>query len=151
MSVGSHLAGQAIDVSKTTAAHALSYAITKKYGVDHGNAVALTLGVFIDRHLAAERSQLWPTVDADAYQSSLDLISSTLGIGSGESGRHKFTRLLQSICLPASLSEVGVQSDGELEQLVASVNVERLQNNPVRFDTSELIEVLRLAAQPVVS
>ena len=30
MCIGSHLADRAIDISKTTAAHALSYAITKR-------------------------------------------------------------------------------------------------------------------------
>jgi alcohol dehydrogenase len=40
MAIGSHLAGRAIDISKTTAAHALSYNLTKRFGVSHGHAVA---------------------------------------------------------------------------------------------------------------
>src|SRR5690606_6391754 len=39
-----HLAGRAINLTKTTAAHALSYAMTAKFGIPHGHAVALTLG-----------------------------------------------------------------------------------------------------------
>ncbi|HBE69924.1 MAG TPA: alcohol dehydrogenase, partial [Planctomycetaceae bacterium] len=38
-----HLAGKAINITKTTAPHALSYAFTSLYGVPHGIAVAFTL------------------------------------------------------------------------------------------------------------
>ena len=43
MARGAHLAGQAIDISRTTAAHALSYALTVEFGLPHGHAVALVL------------------------------------------------------------------------------------------------------------
>ena len=39
----SNLAGKAINITQTTAAHAMSYKITSMYGVSHGHAVALTL------------------------------------------------------------------------------------------------------------
>ena len=38
-----HLSGKAINISKTTAPHALSYVLTAEYGLAHGVAVALTL------------------------------------------------------------------------------------------------------------
>lgn len=37
--LGSYWAGRAIDISRTTAAHALSYYMTVKYGIPHGHAV----------------------------------------------------------------------------------------------------------------
>lgn len=37
--LGSYWAGRAIDISRTTAAHALSYYLTANYGVPHGHAV----------------------------------------------------------------------------------------------------------------
>ena len=41
-----HLAGKAINITTTTAAHAISYPITTYFNVPHGHAVALTLGEF---------------------------------------------------------------------------------------------------------
>ena len=38
---GAYRAGQAIEISRTTAAHALSYVLTARYGVPHGHAVAM--------------------------------------------------------------------------------------------------------------
>ena len=56
MTIGAHLSGRAIDISKTTGAHALSYFVTKRFDIPHGNAVALTLGSFIDAHAHADES-----------------------------------------------------------------------------------------------
>ena len=44
---GSHLAGKAINISKTTAPHAISYPFTSLFGIDHGHAVSLTLEKFL--------------------------------------------------------------------------------------------------------
>ena len=41
--IASNLAGKAINISETTAAHAMSYKITSLYGTSHGHAVSLCL------------------------------------------------------------------------------------------------------------
>ena len=40
MSKAAHLAGRAIDITRTTGAHALSYPLTSYFGIPHGQAVA---------------------------------------------------------------------------------------------------------------
>jgi alcohol dehydrogenase class IV len=50
---GAALAGAAIDTSRTTAAHALSYALTAWHGVAHGAAVGLHLRWLIGHNAAA--------------------------------------------------------------------------------------------------
>ncbi len=55
---GAALAGAAIDTSRTTAAHALSYALTAQHGIAHGAAVGLHLRWLIGFNAAA--------TDADA-------------------------------------------------------------------------------------
>ena len=46
-----NLAGKAINISRTTAAHALSYTITSKYGLPHGHAVALSMADLFSSNL----------------------------------------------------------------------------------------------------
>ena len=46
MAIAANIAGKAINISKTTAPHAISYPITKHLNIPHGHAVALTLGKF---------------------------------------------------------------------------------------------------------
>ena len=41
---GSYLAGKAINIAKTTAAHAFSYFFTTHHNIRHGHAVSLTIG-----------------------------------------------------------------------------------------------------------
>ena len=47
MSLGALSAGKAINISKTTAPHAVSYPFTSEHGISHGHAVALTLPIFL--------------------------------------------------------------------------------------------------------
>ncbi len=142
MCIGSHLAGRAIDISKTTAAHALSYAITKRYGIDHGNAVALTLGAFIEEHDAiltanqVDRLQVDPAVLRASLQSIGDMI------GTPSAGRSCVASLLAELSLPASLREAGIRDHTSAIQLADSVNVERLGNNPVAMSLDQLNDLL---------
>ncbi|MEO8666060.1 MAG: phosphonoacetaldehyde reductase, partial [Ignavibacteria bacterium] len=48
MSLAANLAGKAINITKTTAPHALSYSMTSYFGVPHGQAVSITLGEFLE-------------------------------------------------------------------------------------------------------
>ncbi|MFI6505409.1 iron-containing alcohol dehydrogenase [Nonomuraea typhae] len=50
---GAALAGAAINISRTTAAHALSYPLTARYGIAHGVAVGLHLRWLIGHNSAA--------------------------------------------------------------------------------------------------
>lgn len=141
MLIGSHLAGRAIDISKTTAAHALSYGITKRYGIDHGNAVALTLGQFIAEHdLCIDRLQ--PQVQLDQHLRAMATIIDALGASDGATAARELTGLLERIGLVSTLREAGVQREDELRELALSVNVERLGNNPIAYTTEQLIELL---------
>ena len=47
MLLASNLAGKAINISKTTAPHAVSYPFSSLFGLDHGHAVSLTLEKFL--------------------------------------------------------------------------------------------------------
>ena len=50
----SNLAGKAINVSKTTAAHAWSYAFTSNYSIPHGHAVWMTLPAVFEVHASSD-------------------------------------------------------------------------------------------------
>lgn len=144
MSLGSHLAGRAIDISKTTAAHALSYGITKKYGIDHGNAVALTLGTFIDVHSTGTVGTLRSAVDRDTLQQQVATILRRLD-GADTSAAATISQLLSDLGLASSISEADSFDASDADELVDSVNVDRLGNNPFSFDTDELREIVLLS------
>src|SRR5690606_2187718 len=142
MAIGSHLAGRAIDISRTTAAHALSYGITKGYGVSHGHAVALTLGEFIVLHAEATADQLQPGVDPGRHAAAVAEVVTLLGAADPRQARDRFRDLMRRIGLNPVLREVGPADSAARLELARSANAERLGNNPVRLTTGQLHQLL---------
>jgi alcohol dehydrogenase len=146
MAIGSHLAGRAIDLSRTTAAHALSYGLTTGYGISHGHAVALTLGPFIAAHAAARPDDLRPEVHPATHAAVMAEILDRLGAGEPAEAQQRFAELLGRIGLEPRLSvAAGVTTAEQRAALVEGVNLERLGNNPVPFGASDLVSVLEQA------
>ncbi|MBI2025344.1 phosphonoacetaldehyde reductase [Candidatus Kaiserbacteria bacterium] len=98
--IGAHLAGKAINISKTTACHAFSYGLTYRFGVPHGIAVALFL----------------PSVYRYNNVSGLSMSPEDI---EGLLRRFGIT----------NLSQYGVKPS-DIAMLAAEVNTERLGNNP---------------------
>lgn len=136
MSQGAHLAGKAINIGKTTSSHALSYFVTSRYGIPHGIAVALTIG---DMLVYNSRICNEDCVDPRGFRFVLDRIKEIidcLGCRTAEEACGVIRDFLRSVDCPASLYEAGIRERSEIEQIVASVNVERMSNNP-RVSTAE--------------
>lgn len=136
MCIGSHFAGRAIDISRTTAAHALSYGITKTYGLSHGHAVAVTLGSFIEAHAGVDPARLQASIDPRAHAAAMDHVLEVLEARSGREANAQFTALTERIGLDPGLPKL--DAPAERRALAESVNAERLGNNPVPFTQDEL-------------
>lgn len=142
MAIGAHLSGRAIDISKTTGAHALSYFLTKRLGIPHGNAVALTLGAFIEAH---QSSVSVTNSGGLSLGETMKSISVSLGVSDSASLRRQFNALLSELGLVASLDAVISHSEDFVDEWLDSVNQQRLANNPVRFDRSQLKALVKLS------
>ena len=121
---GANRAGQAINFTTTTAAHAMSYKLTGLYGIAHGHAVALCLpGVWRALHARGDES----------LRARLDDIARALGQQSSLKGADFMEQLLRDLDMgaPAIKKE-------DLPTLVSSVNPERLGNCPAMFDEALL-------------
>lgn len=111
-----HLSGKAINLTTTTAPHAMSYKLTALYGLPHGHAVALCL------------PKVW------AYMGGFDEIAEVLGQKNHVVAIVWFENLLRKIGLVAP-SNVSTK---DLNRLVDSVNEQRLENNPVLLTKEEV-------------
>ena len=136
-----HLAGRAIDVSKTTAPHALSYALTSRYGVAHGHAVALTLGAVFAYNAAVTGADVTDPRGADHVRERLAALTRLLDLGPAADLAAGFAGLVKELGLAARLRDVGVDR-ADLDELARSVNAERLGNNPRRLNHAALCEIL---------
>lgn len=142
MSRAAYLAGRAIDVSRTTAGHALSYHFTSAYGVPHGEAVALTIGPLLAWTAAATTDDLLDPRGRDHLQTQIAAILQTMGASTPAEGVALWEQLLIDLDAPRRLSQVGVDSNEAIEQVADSVNLERLANHPRRLDREALREML---------
>ena len=126
--------GVAILTTRTTAAHAMSYQITKKLGAAHGHACMLTL------------PHLWAHLAAQAeYQPMLTELAHILG---GEKPMDGAV-LLKGLLAVLELDKIPMPDDATLDMLAASVNPERLGNHPEALTTAQLRAIYVQAFTPM--
>ncbi|MBO5513172.1 MAG: phosphonoacetaldehyde reductase [Mogibacterium sp.] len=117
MMEAANLAGQAINLTTTTAAHAMCYKITSMYGFQHGHAAAICL------------PEVWAHIDEAAGGNAVPGIT-----------RDEFISIITEIGMEYPVSET---RDEDIEVLADSVNLQRLSNSPVAFDRDQLVEMYR--------
>jgi alcohol dehydrogenase class IV len=140
-----YTAGKAINITKTTAGHAMAYKVTGLFGTAHGHATAL-----INRALYRRMVELLETgnckvsdrTTTENVMRALSEIAVLLGCNSAREGADKFDKICRDLGL-----EVPKVSEKELDLLVSSVNPERLQNHPMLFSYEDLKGIYRLAFQ----
>lgn len=138
----SNLAGKAINITKTTAAHAMSYKLTSIYGLAHGHAVALALPKTWN-YLVSNYKNTFDARGKKYLRSSLDLINKSFICQNDQEAIAKFISLLRKydFIKPLEYNENG------LNEIVDSINVERLKNFPVSISKETLkqmyLEILR--------
>ncbi|MGF1765629.1 phosphonoacetaldehyde reductase [Aliivibrio kagoshimensis] len=133
LSIAANLAGKAINITKTTAAHALSYTLTAKYNIPHGHAVALCIKNMFEANMgSATRDGL---VDLKILMNEL---YSFLNVSNGKEASDLFSDYMIAAGLEPCLSGCVSLSEAETENLINSVNTERLSNHPVNFSMDEI-------------
>jgi alcohol dehydrogenase len=142
MCTAAHLAGEAIDISRTTAAHALSYAMTIRYGVAHGHAVALTLGALLEHNSGVSDADCVDPRGTDFVRMRIADVLGIIGARDGATGRRVLTDLLRSVELETTLSSLGIGTPEARREIVASVDAERLANNPRALDATQLTAII---------
>ncbi|MCP4172166.1 MAG: phosphonoacetaldehyde reductase [Fuerstiella sp.] len=138
----SHLAGKAINISKTTASHALSYFITSEYGVPHGIAVAVTLSSMLAYNAQVAELDCADPRGPEHVLRRIGLIVELLGVDSVAAACRRIEKLISATGCPNSLALVGIRTDASLQRLVSRVDARRLSNNPRRATSDSLLSLL---------
>jgi alcohol dehydrogenase class IV len=137
--MGAHLGGKAINLTKTTAAHALSYGLTTRHGIAHGFAVGLCLAD-VWRHYAASAEP------GSALADAIDALARAFGADAPADAPDRFE---------ARLADWGVRlprpaaAAGDVEALTAGVDPERLGNSPVPLPGHTIAGIYRRATSAV--
>jgi len=131
-----NLAGCAINITRTTAAHAMCYKLTGLYGLAHGHAAAYCLAVLWP--YMAEHTERCIDSRGEAYLNKMfEELAGVMGCVTVKGAVEKYQALLERLSLPVPK----LRNEEELDILKKSVNPDRLKNNPVPL-TEKILENL---------
>ncbi len=125
-------AGRAINITATTAAHAMSYKITSLYRFPHGHAVAVCMPE-VWKYILEHTEDCADSRGSEYLRSTMEEISGMISLD-------QFKTMLEKMEMKAPEA---ADKAADLEVLAQSVNPVRLKNNPVALRTDVLKEMYR--------
>lgn len=139
MQIASYLAGKAINITKTTAPHALSYAFTSYYGIPHGHAVALSLPYFLKFNFELDNSTCVDARGVDAVKERITKVLSILNVNK-DNLENRLVNFFEEIGVSIKIKELAADFNEQI--ILDNVNVERLSNNPRKVTLYDIKEFL---------
>lgn len=141
LALGASLAGAAIDVSRTTAAHALSYPLTAGLGLPHGAAVGIWLPWLTEHNRSAAELDSGELPDAAELSAHIDRLDRQAIEQAGCPLGPLLVRLLELADYPVDPSRLPL--DGAVgEEVLAMPGTSRMCNNPRAVSRNDLLELL---------
>ncbi len=128
MLMAANMAGKAINITQTTAGHAMCYKITSLFGVAHGHAAILCDRVLFPWMI----NNIDKCVDLrgeEYLKCTLDEIGVALGGVDALTGSEKFLELFCKLEL-----DIPTATEVQHQELKVSVNPTRLKNHPIKLD-----------------
>ena len=138
--LGANYGGRAINITATTAAHAMSYKITSLYKLPHGHAVAIGLPEIWQYML----DHMDKCLDArgESYLSDIfSQIASAMGCHTPAEAIAKFREMLAEMDIQNPISDNRIS---DISLLASSVNPIRLKNNPVELDDQAIKQLYEI-------
>tara|TARA_B100000989_G_scaffold296557_1_gene280060 strand:+ start:125 stop:547 length:423 start_codon:yes stop_codon:yes gene_type:complete len=138
MSLGSMYSGKAINISKTTAPHAVSYPFTSIYGLSHGHAVSLTLEKFIKFNFENARYSNTIFNLKDRYR----ILFKSFKVKNISELIKKINYFKKNSKLEDDFKKLNINIDKDYNKILNGVNLRRLKNNPIQLSRNDLKDIL---------
>jgi len=135
--LASNYAGIAINITTTTAAHAMSYKLTSIYDMPHGHAVAVCLAP-LWRYMAENIEKCRDERGSAHLQCVFSEIAEAMGCKTVTEATDSFYAMLSDMEIDAS-----VVPESDLEMLASSVNETRIKNNPLNLEYDVLLALYK--------
>lgn len=127
-----HTAGKAINITQTTAGHAMCYKITSLFRSAHGHAAVLCDRVLFPWMVENTDKCIDPRGE-EYLRKTLDEIGQAMDCKDACSGAKKLTELFEKLEL-----EVPTATEAQFDELKNSVNPIRLKNHPIALDVDTI-------------
>jgi len=143
---GSYLAGKAINLSKTTAAHAVSYAFTTYFSIPHGHAVFLTLPKFLTYNYGVSKLDSNDPRGVEYTKDTMLELCSLFQVKKPEEATAFLNTLALNMGIELSIEKLGITQYEDI--ITSNVNMERLGNNPRNITIQQLRSLLTNKSLP---
>ena len=127
MQEAAFLAGKAINIAKTTAPHAMSYAFTSYYKIPHGHAVALSLAYFFDYNCGISDADCIDKRGSEIVKSRINKLLKIIN-ADAQNINSELVSFFDSIGINTNIQTLIKDFNSDI--IINNVNIERLKNNP---------------------
>ena len=132
MFLASNIAGKAINITQTTAGHAMCYKLTSLYGIAHGHAAALCTRELFP-HMIAHTADCIDPRGEEYLKETLAQLASAFSCQGPKEAAQKLDRFVTELGM-----EIPKPKEEDYAILRSSVNPVRLKNHPVRLDEARI-------------
>ena len=127
-----NIAGKAINITQTTAGHAMCYKLTTLYGIAHGHAAALCVSALMPYMI--NHTNDFVDIRGKSYLDKVFCdLSETMNCNTTDALCDKWNDIVSHLNLKALVCK-----EKDYEILTSSINPTRLKNNPVRLSTDTI-------------
>ncbi len=141
MMLAAYMAGKAINISKTTGAHAMGYIFTTKFNIPHGHAVALTIHEWFRYNNDINNDDILDLRGIKYVRKTIKELSKLINEENIKPTNIFIKNFLNNIGLETSLKKLDININN-LDFILKNINLERLKNNPININSEGLKSLL---------
>ncbi len=123
-----NVSGKAINITQTTAGHAMCYKVTSLYGISHGHAAALC-DMVLWPYMIENIDKCIDPRGTEHLKKIFDELAKAYGCATPMEAVDKFRGIIKELEM-----SIPTPNEGDYEILKTSVNPVRLKNNPIGLD-----------------
>ena len=142
LQLGSYYSGKAINISKTTLSHSISYPLSSFFGIPHGIAVFLTLPEVAELNYYASKDNIQETIDLKNVEEAFLILFDLFNVKSIDLLVDELKRILLKLKFSPNLKNYGI-SKTDLKFIANhSITQGRANNNPGKSNEEIVLKIL---------
>jgi alcohol dehydrogenase class IV len=143
MAKAANLAGKAINISKTTAAHAVSYSLTAHFAIPHGLAVSMFIPYLYIYNYNVTEKDIDDSRGVEYVKQTISELNHFFTGKDCDDTSIIIEGIIKKLGLVTNLSSYGIKNS-YIDLILENINNQRLKNNPRRIGKEEVKKMLEL-------
>lgn len=141
--LGSHLAGKAINISRTTLAHSISYPMTSYYEIAHGTAVFLTLPAVAELNAAVDPGSIQEGMTPGKVAEAFAILCDSFAVKTAEQLISSLRQIMPRLGFSPRLRDYGITAQNIPFLAAHALTKGRSDNNPRKVDSLTIQKLLQ--------